>query len=425
MLEMIFMLVRLTKDIAVVVVTILASVVLTPPAAAQTAAASSIDELRQRKRVLEHEVQKLESENISTNSIILRHLQEQLLEVTGDEDAALQQLPESPKGFNDQTSYIAVPVYYVTDRAKTDDRDFGSQLRSHGVEFGLSTVTLGLTYGVRPDLIAGARNLPQGSRTSPPAIKGMNDEKELIKAIAENKTDAQGRERRVLLFVHGYDVSFAGAMNAAAKLSTEVQFPVIPLAYTWPSDGSYIGYWHDEDVVRASYQRLSAFLETLLTKSPAEVVIVCHSMGAREVTSALVELIHRGMKTPALHKVVFAAGDISSQEFMEAWPELQKLNGVQFAFYASDHDLALRLSHIVHRLARLGDASPEIIAPPGGMTVDASAVDSVFQAAGHSYILNSPKLGADLGMWIDGEPTPTARGLTQIVRSGQSYYFFP
>ena len=148
-------------------------------------------------------------------------------------------------------------------------------------------------------------------------------------------------------------------------------------------------------------------------------------MGAREVTSALAELGRHGVRLPALHKVVFAAADIWSKEFIDAWPDLQRLEGVEFGFYASNHDLALRLSHIVHRLPRLGDAAPTISAPVGGMTVDASAVDSVFQAAGHSYILNSPKIGADLGAWIDSNTSPKDRGLLQIVRAGQTYYVFP
>jgi esterase/lipase superfamily enzyme len=214
-------------------------------------------------------------------------------------------------------------------------------------------------------------------------------------------------------------------METAALFSTEVQFPVISIAYSWPSAGTYIGYWHDEDMVRASSLRFRAFLQALLTKSPAEVVIVCHSMGVREVTSSLAELGRSGVQLQALHKVIFAAADISKEEFGEAWPDMKKLSGVQFGFYASSHDVAMTLSHVVHGLDRLGDASPPVMAPAGGTTVDATNVDPIYQEAGHSYILKSPRIGTDVGMWVDSDMSPAARGLTQVVRFGQTYYLIP
>lgn len=316
-------------------------------------------------------------------------------------------------------------MYYVTDRAGTDDGNFGGNLRDQGLAYGRAVTTLTAGYGIRVDLIAGARNLPQGSGISPPTLHSLGGMQDLLGAIGSDTTGPQGRRKRVLLFVHGYNVTFDDAVTAAARLSSEIQFPVIPVAYSWPSDGTYIGYWHDEENVRDSYPRFMSFLQELVAKAPAEVVIVCHSMGAREVTPALAELERNGVQLQGLRKVIFAAPDIWSKEFLDAWPYLQKLKGVEFGFYLSFHDIALRLSHIVHRLPRLGDATPTVTAPVGGITIDASAVDSVFQAAGDSYILNSPKIGADVGAWVDNSVSPTDRGLLQVHRAGQMYYMFP
>jgi|SRR5579859_2344972 len=390
-----------------------------------SSATPSVTALGKRRMDLEQQIERVESKTDPASALRLRNLQEQLLQVTGEEDAARQQLPRESKGIFGKPSFISIPVYYITDRARGSAGKFGGVLRDHGLEYGRSNVTLGTDLGVRVDLIAGAHNLPQGHGIQPPTLQNTGAMRELLDAIGSSGIDPRGHRKRVLLFVHGYNVSFDDAVTAAARLATEVEFPVIPVAYSWPSDGTYVGYWHDEEIVRDSSSRFRNFLQELLTKSPTDVVIVCHSMGAREVTSALAELGHHGVQLPALHKVVFAAADIWSKEFMDTWPDLQKLEGVEFAFYVSNHDLALRLSHIVHKLPRLGDADPTITAPFGGITVDASAVDSVFQAAGHSYILNAPKIGADLGAWVDGDTSPKDRGLLQIVRAGQSYYMFP
>lgn len=385
----------------------------------------SPETLNLRREGLERQVQTIESKNGVVETPQLRSLREQLLQATGEEDAALQEVPKGSKGLFGTASLISMPVFYITDRARISGGSFGGELRDQGVAYGKSVVTLDTDYGVRIDMIAGARNLPPGNGTSSPVLQNLDGMQSLLDSIGPNTTDPQGRRRRVLLFVHGYNVTFNDALTATARISSEVQFPVIPVAYSWPSDGSYVGYWHDEDNVRGSSRRFMSFLEEFLKKSPTEVIIVCHSMGAREVTSALAELGRHGSRFPALQKIIFAAADISSKEFLDEWPYLQKLEGVQFGFYASDHDLALRLSHVVHRLPRLGDASPIITAPVGGTTVDASAVDPVYQAAGHSYILNSPKIGADLGAWIDGNTPPANRGLVQVVRAGQTYFIFP
>jgi esterase/lipase superfamily enzyme len=385
----------------------------------------SVQALRARREALEQNVSAMRAKGTGEASPELKSLEGQLLEATGEEDAARQQLPDAAKSLG-QTSFISVPVYYVTDRSRTAGK-LGNELSNHSVEYGLAISTLGLTYGVRPDLILGAESLPQKTAVPEMKEKPFADIKPMMKAISENNLDPRGNQRRLLLFVHGYNTSFSDAIDAAARLATEVQFPVIPLAYSWPSAGSYSGYLHDEDMVKASALRFESFLGDLLSNSPIPVTIVCHSMGAREVTAALRSLSIRHANLRALQSVVFAAGDIYVTEFNEVWPDLRNIPNVRFAFYVSNHDLALRLSHIVHGDPRLGDASPTVNAPMGGQTMDASAVDSFFQAAGHSYILYSPKVGADLGTWIDTNISPTApsRNLTAITHSGQSYFIFP
>jgi len=82
---------------------------------------------------------------------------------------------------------------------------------------------------------------------------------------------------------------------------------------------------------------------SLLTQSPVEVVIVCHSMGSRLVASALYKLGDKGAALPALHHVVFAASDLYTNDLSEHWSTI-RLKDVGFSFYCSNHDLALRLS---------------------------------------------------------------------------------
>ena len=257
-----------------------------------------------------------------------------------------------------------------------------------------------------------------------PVISSISGLSALLNEISSRKTDRSGKPRRVILFVHGYNVSFDDAMQSAAMLSTEVQFSNIPIAYSWPSSGTFSGYLHDEAEVGASDVRFTEFLQTILTKSPIEVVIVCHSMGSRLVASALYKLADRGVALPALHHVVFAASDLYTRDLSEHWAAMH-IKNVGFSFYCSNHDLALRLSHIVHRDPRVGDVSPSIYVPAGADTIDTSTVDSMWHGFGHSYIIDSFTIGADIGQWIDTKAPPTARGLIKATVSGHEYYLFP
>jgi hypothetical protein len=266
--------------------------------------------LSQRRKALEVQVRQIEAEqDHPSKALQLRSLQEQLLQVTGEEDAVRQEVPESSKGLFGWTGFISVSVLYVTDRARKGN-NFSGDLRDQGVEYGSSLVTLGTDSAERADMISGARNLPQRTHISPPTFQQLNGMPALLTFIKSNVTDHQGRTRRVLLFVHRYNASFNDALTATARISSEVQFPVIPVAYSWPSDGTYTGYWHDEDTVRASSQRFMKFLREFLKNSPSEVTIVCHSMGAREVTSALVEFGRLGRHlVHARAKLLVGKGD--------------------------------------------------------------------------------------------------------------------
>jgi hypothetical protein len=78
-----------------------------------------------------------------------------------------------------------------------------------------------------------------------------------------------------------------------------------------------------------------------------------------------------------------------------------------------------------HRLVRAVDAAPKVTVPKRGITIDASAIDSIFQTGGHSYILDSRKIGADSGEWMNGGQSLQARGLVRIGAAENIYYVFP
>jgi hypothetical protein len=136
-------------------------------------------------------------------------------------------------------------------------------------------------------------------------------------------------------------------------------------------------------------------------------------MGSRIVASSLVELGRNAVEVPALHHVVFAAADIPTSGCPDLWTGMQKLSKVDYSFYDSNHDLALRLSKIENSGQRVGDTTGGILIPEGAATIDASQIDIAWQAFGHSYITKSLKVGSDIAVWVDTNDFPDSpvRGL--------------
>ena len=61
--------------------------------------------------------------------------------------------------------------------------------------------------------------------------------------------DARRRraKRRALIFVHGFNNTFAEGLYRIAQLSHDLDLPRVTVHYSWPSAGQALGYVHDRD----------------------------------------------------------------------------------------------------------------------------------------------------------------------------------
>jgi len=358
----------------------------------------------------------------------LHQAKSDLLDAFEKEQCAEDAQYQATKGVKNR-DFLQVPLLYVTDRQYSNKPPdyYSSSRKADGLDYGrVDTIIPDLAVG-KP-LILGANRInltnqqPEGEMR-PPQVLTQSD---FDKAIADHRLHTPpGTPLRVLLYVHGYDVSQHEAAVSAATLAVSLKISVVPVFYSWPSSGRKAEYWHDEDTVRTSYLRFLPFLEHLLSDPVDEVIIVCHSMGARIVTPALGELARKGIKSPKLRKVAFAAADIDIEEFNEQWRDLRQLQDIEWNMYESSKDGALYLSHWVHSDRRLGDSDGGLYIVGGADTIDASATASTLQFMGHSYVVHSPAVGADLGDWISQDLPPSSRGLLKAKQAGNVYWRFP
>jgi len=361
-----------------------------------------------------------------SDSAQVRATQEQLLVATQQLECLQSDTVAVQKGILNTATFVEVPLLFVTDRQRDADDLYGPS-PANSLEFGKVSAVINEIGGVRTSLIAGAKRVAAPKAMGRAQVQGLQPltGKAFSDLLAPTGTPSGREPVRVLLFIHGFNVEFYEAAISTARLATSMQLRLIPVFYSWPSRGAVSGYWRDEDTVSTSVVKFTPFLAKLLSGPADEVVIVCHSMGSRVVTRALGELARRNANLPALKKVVYAAADLDQQEFTAQLPSLLGVQNVHITLYEASDDLALRLSKFIHRFRRLGESDGGVYLANGVDTIDASSTTSMFHASGHSYIIGSPALAADISDWVSQDLPPAVRGLQRATQGSGVYYRFP
>ena len=217
---------------------------------------------------------------------------------------------------------------------------------------------------------------------------------EFHRQLAEAVDTAEHRD--LFVFIHGYNVDFESAVRRTAQIAVDLPFRGVPICYSWPSQGSLLGYTIDENNVTWTVTHLKQFLRELVAHSRAESIhLVAHSMGNRALTAALREFsLEMGTAAEMFDRVVLAAPDVDADHFRrDLAPHL--LNTARHVtLYASSGDRALIASKQVHGYPRAGESGPGMVVLPGIETIDVSGVD--LSLLGHSYYGESQPLLHDL-----------------------------
>jgi esterase/lipase superfamily enzyme len=242
----------------------------------------------------------------------------------------------------------------------------------------------------------------------------------------------------LLVYVHGFETTFDEALAVTAQTVINMASvrlglpadqrprPLIPVVFTWPSDGerSVRAYWDDVDdaersgpALRRAMQFLAGFLAApfgtppVASGPPMRLVLMVQSMGHLVLSSAI-----RDDRFPAvIDLAVSTGGDIEADAFERAdrYARLPDLVG-RSVIYHSEKDGPLQISQKLraarlgfgHAGPRLGQTGPVRALPHA--TVETVDVSEVLAGANddlyHFYGRLNPNVQADILRVLAGIP---------------------
>ena len=243
------------------------------------------------------------------------------------------------------------------------------------------------------------------------------------RALEQRLEAAEGRN--ALVFVHGYNVSFAEAAYRTAQMAYDLGFDGAPVFYSWPSAGRVLAYARDARNVEWSQANMERFLVDFFRRSDADnVYVVGHSMGNRALTRAIAAAARQEPRVrERLRQVVLAAPDIDAGVFRnQVAPALAEL-GAPVTLYASSGDLALRAAQRLYGgFHRAGQSGDDLVVVRGVDTIDASTVDTGL--LGHSYYADETSILSDMFYLFRGSRPEARAALRQMPHRDGRYWAF-
>ncbi|MCB1906896.1 MAG: alpha/beta fold hydrolase [Rhodocyclaceae bacterium] len=257
-----------------------------------------------------------------------------------------------------------------------------------------------------------------------------------VEAVMRNTSD-------VLVYIHGFNVSWADAVGSALALQLMLRHApgrepgqeVVVVLFTWPSDGMalpWVSYKSDRTeaagsgaAVGRAFLKVRDYLADIRDRAKKggrevcgqDIHLLCHSMGNYVLQNALARVADftPGRVLPRIFEHVFLCAPDVDDNVLENGQPLANLDQIarQVTIYFNREDKAMVVSDYTKgnpdRLGGAGAAHPALLHNKVGQ-VDCSPV--VHGLTEHSYYLTG-SVNADIRASIDGWPQDDARRLRQ------------
>jgi esterase/lipase superfamily enzyme len=233
-------------------------------------------------------------------------------------------------------------------------------------------------------------------------------------------------DRKLLVFVHGYNTRFAEATRLLAQFATDLKFNGPSVLFSWPSQAGVTSYMVDETNIEWAQPHLVQLLDDLIDRTSArQIYVVAHSMGSRVLTRAYNTLAsdRQAHNLSTIGEMILVAPDIDADVFRDDISPRLARSGIHVTLYASSADRALLASKAFHGHPRAGDSGEGLVIVPGVETINASEASGGL--LGHSYFAEDRRIMEDIFAILQtGQRAQNRFGLEAVDANRGRYWTF-
>ncbi|GGI29844.1 alpha/beta hydrolase [Bradyrhizobium guangdongense] len=350
-----------------------------------------------------------EAVNKSTDS----HAQEQVAKSgKNDEGATYLDQPGSyePPWVDDSAASRVTLLYATTRRRSNDEAKFSSEREPERTAYGIASVK------APRERLPGKPGRPtRWTAFNVTLYEGELDPRyhfvlEDFRALEkEHWLDliAKSSSSEVLIFVHGFNVSFLDGLYMCSQVAWDIRYRGLPILFSWASAASLslTGYMYDRESALLARDRFVELLLDLRSAGVSKLNIMAHSMGNFLVLDALQNYANR-QSGLALENLMMAAPDVDAEQY-QRWIEKIGPLARGMTMYASSRDKALKVSKKLARGVRAGDVpieGPLVVHPVE--TIDASDVGRDILGTNHGIFASKTSILNDIKFLLQGVPAP-------------------
>jgi esterase/lipase superfamily enzyme len=237
-------------------------------------------------------------------------------------------------------------------------------------------------------------------------------------------TQLVGPSREILLYLHGYNVSFKDAAIRAAQIGRDLGIAGPVVFFSWPSFAMAPFYAPDEASIDRTRRGFIEFIRVLNSVLGLRAVnVIAHSMGNRileQTASVLVASAER----PAVQfgHLVLAAPDVDRGVIIQAAEDYAKLRSAQHrtTLYWNRSDRAVALSGLLHRNLRGGQCGAGI---PNTDSILWTSPGFSLDLLGHGYSAGAEPVLRDIQQLLTTHAPPSERDqLTPVPSDFPKYW---
>jgi esterase/lipase superfamily enzyme len=314
-------------------------------------------------------------------------------------------------------------ILVASTRTPVDGSAVLSGQRARTVEY------LDFAVAAPPERLKGTVTFPRSTPPDPAtdfvttSANRLSDRAAFTAAVNARAARLPRDKREALVFVHGFNTTFAEGLYRQAQISHDFQSQGVSVNYAWPSAGDVRAYAFDRESALFARDGLESSLTALADSTLSSIVVLGHSMGAQVVMDTLRQMAIRGAPSffHKLSSVVLIAPDLDIDVFRTQVNAMRAYD-VPIYIFVSSRDRALRLSSLLRgrsqpRLGSISDSAPLGDLVDGGTirVIDMTDFDANGDPLQHFKAASSPSMialfsgmgTAGLQMFREGENRPT------------------